>query len=60
MASVPGPEADAGQAIALKRRLGVGHASAPVTCNTLIVTLDWATATDGYVSHRVFAMIRIR
>ncbi len=27
----------------------VSNASAPVTCNTLIVTLDWATATDGYV-----------
>jgi hypothetical protein len=27
----------------------VSNASAVVTCNTLIVTLDWATATDGYV-----------
>jgi hypothetical protein len=27
----------------------VSNASAPVTCNTLIVTLDWAVATDGYV-----------
>lgn len=26
----------------------VSNAAAPVTCNTLIVTLDWATATDGY------------
>ncbi len=26
----------------------VSNASAPVTCNTLIVTLDWATATDGF------------
>jgi hypothetical protein len=26
----------------------VSNASATVTCNTLIVTLDWAVATDGY------------
>ena len=27
----------------------VSDASAPVTCNALTVTIDWATATDGYV-----------
>ncbi len=27
----------------------VSNAAVAVTCNTLIVTLDWATATDGYV-----------
>jgi hypothetical protein len=26
----------------------VSNVSVPVTCNTLVVTLDWATATDGY------------
>jgi len=26
----------------------VSNAAVAVTCNTLIVTLDWATATDGY------------
>ncbi|MBW8888465.1 MAG: hypothetical protein JF616_11975 [Fibrobacteres bacterium] len=26
----------------------VSNASVAVTCNTVIVTLDWATATDGY------------
>jgi hypothetical protein len=27
----------------------VSNASAAVTCNALTVTIDWATATDGYV-----------
>ena len=27
----------------------VTNAAATVTCNTLTVTIDWATAADGYV-----------
>ncbi len=34
---------------ALAAPVVVSNASVAVTCNTLIVTINWATATDGYV-----------
>jgi hypothetical protein len=34
---------------ALAAPVVVSNASAAVTCNALTVTIDWATATDGYV-----------
>jgi len=34
---------------ALSAPVIVSNASIPLTCHTLIVTINWATATDGYV-----------
>lgn len=34
---------------ALNAPVVVSNASAAVTCNSIAVTIDWATATDGYV-----------
>jgi hypothetical protein len=34
---------------ALNAPVVVSNAAATVTCNAMTVTIDWATATDGYV-----------
>ena len=34
---------------ALTAPVAVSNAAAAVTCNAMTVTIDWATATDGYV-----------
>ena len=36
-------------AAALSAPVVVTNAAAAVTCNEMTVTIDWATATDGYV-----------